>query len=100
MRRERSSERERGSLGTIGAQVAREHAGWQAALERTPDAAALIELLCDCSRFGNPEWDAGDADHHQWRCTAGMFEYWCARNPAAVSEWLAALTRQPPDLTW
>lgn len=91
---ERSAEG--GWLGAISAQVDREHAAWQAAVDRTPDGASLIELLCDCSRFGNLEWDVGDADHHHWRCTAGMFEYWCARNPAAAAIWLESVAADPP----
>lgn len=91
---ERSAEG--GWLDAIRDDLEREHVAWQTALDSARDGASLIELLCDCSRFGNLDWDAGDADHHHWRCTAGMFEYWCARNPVAAARWLESLAADPP----
>lgn len=76
--------------------VRREHKAWVRSIDSSGTLAALIGMLCDCSRFGNPDWDAGDADHHHWRCTAGIMEYWCSRHPDAASDWLAAVSVDPP----
>lgn len=83
-------------LRAISATIRREHEVWTAAIDRATGFASVIELLCDCSRFGNLEWQAGDADHHHWRCTAGIVEYWCSRHPAAVADWLGQIGLDPP----